>query len=87
METGQSVGVARNRLSVGSGSGTRHLHFRRHIREQRLAAAQLADSGTNAAAARAVFHGTGKRLRRLPIRLEDLLGRDQPPSEPSGRIL
>jgi xanthine dehydrogenase YagR molybdenum-binding subunit len=34
---------------------------------------ELADVGTNAAVANAVFHATGKRLRELPIRLENLL--------------
>ena len=37
---------------------------------------ELGDVGTNAALANAVFHATGKRLRNLPIRLEDLLGGD-----------
>jgi xanthine dehydrogenase YagR molybdenum-binding subunit len=34
---------------------------------------ELGIVGTNAAIANAVFHATGKRIRRLPIRLEDLL--------------
>jgi xanthine dehydrogenase YagR molybdenum-binding subunit len=34
---------------------------------------ELGNVGTNAAVANAVFHATGVRLRRLPIRLEDLL--------------
>ncbi len=34
---------------------------------------ELGDVGTNAAVANAVYHATGKRLRDLPIRLEDLL--------------
>jgi xanthine dehydrogenase YagR molybdenum-binding subunit len=34
---------------------------------------ELANVGTNAAVANAVFHATGKRLRELPIRLENLL--------------
>lgn len=33
---------------------------------------ELGIVGTNAAIANAVFHATGKRIRRLPIRLEDL---------------
>lgn len=35
---------------------------------------ELGNVGTNAAVANAVFHATGVRIRRLPIRLEDLLG-------------
>jgi len=34
---------------------------------------ELANVGTNAAVANAVFHATGRRVRELPIRLEDLL--------------
>jgi xanthine dehydrogenase YagR molybdenum-binding subunit len=34
---------------------------------------ELGNVGTNAAVANAVFHATGMRIRRLPIRLEDLL--------------
>lgn len=34
---------------------------------------ELGNVGTNAAIANAVFHATGRRLRRLPIRPEDLL--------------
>jgi xanthine dehydrogenase YagR molybdenum-binding subunit len=34
---------------------------------------ELGNVGTNAAVANAVFHATGVRLRRLPIRLEELL--------------
>jgi xanthine dehydrogenase YagR molybdenum-binding subunit len=29
--------------------------------------------GTNAAVANAVYHATGKRIRHIPIRIEDLL--------------
>jgi xanthine dehydrogenase YagR molybdenum-binding subunit len=34
---------------------------------------ELGDVGTNAAVANAVYHATGKRLRTLPIRLDDLI--------------
>jgi xanthine dehydrogenase YagR molybdenum-binding subunit len=34
---------------------------------------ELANVGTNAAVANAVYHATGKRLRRLPIRIDDLI--------------
>jgi xanthine dehydrogenase YagR molybdenum-binding subunit len=34
---------------------------------------ELGNVGTNAAVANAVYHATGKRVRHLPIRLEDLL--------------
>ncbi len=34
---------------------------------------ELGNVGTNAAIANAVYHATGKRIRHLPIRLEDLL--------------
>ena len=36
---------------------------------------ELGNVGMNAAVANAVFHATGIRLRRIPIRLESLLGR------------
>jgi xanthine dehydrogenase YagR molybdenum-binding subunit len=35
---------------------------------------ELANVGTAAAVANAVYHATGKRVRDLPIRIEDLLG-------------
>jgi xanthine dehydrogenase YagR molybdenum-binding subunit len=34
---------------------------------------ELANVGTASAIANAVFHATGKRIRDLPIRIEDLL--------------
>jgi xanthine dehydrogenase YagR molybdenum-binding subunit len=34
---------------------------------------ELGNVGTAAAVANAVFHATGKRIRKLPIRVEDLL--------------
>jgi xanthine dehydrogenase YagR molybdenum-binding subunit len=34
---------------------------------------ELGNVGTNAAVANAVYHATGRRLRRLPIRIEDVL--------------
>jgi CO/xanthine dehydrogenase Mo-binding subunit len=34
---------------------------------------ELGNVGTNAAVANAVYHATGKRIRDLPIRLEQLL--------------
>ncbi len=34
---------------------------------------ELANVGTAAAIANAVYHATGKRLRKLPIRIEDVL--------------
>jgi xanthine dehydrogenase YagR molybdenum-binding subunit len=34
---------------------------------------ELGNVGTNAAVANAIFHATGTRIRRLPVRLEDLL--------------
>ena len=33
---------------------------------------ELGNVGTNAAVANAVYHATGKRIRDLPIRIEDL---------------
>ena len=35
---------------------------------------ELGNVGLNAAVANAVYHATGVRLRKLPIRLEQLLG-------------
>jgi xanthine dehydrogenase YagR molybdenum-binding subunit len=35
---------------------------------------ELANVGTAAAVANAVYHATGKRIRELPIRIEDMLG-------------
>ncbi len=34
---------------------------------------ELGNVGTAAAIANAVYHATGKRIRQLPIRIEDLL--------------
>ena len=34
---------------------------------------ELANVGTTAAVANAVYHATGNRIRRLPIRIESLL--------------
>jgi xanthine dehydrogenase YagR molybdenum-binding subunit len=34
---------------------------------------ELGNVGTNAAVANAVYHATGKRIRDLPIRLDDLI--------------
>jgi len=34
---------------------------------------ELANVGTAAAISNAVYHATGRRIRRLPIRIEDLL--------------
>jgi xanthine dehydrogenase YagR molybdenum-binding subunit len=34
---------------------------------------ELGITGMNAAIANAVFHATGRRVRHLPIRIEDLL--------------
>ncbi len=34
---------------------------------------ELGIVGVNAAIANAVFHATGRRIRKLPIRIEDLL--------------
>ena len=35
---------------------------------------EIGVSGTNVAIANALYHATGKRLRKAPIRLEDFLG-------------
>jgi xanthine dehydrogenase YagR molybdenum-binding subunit len=35
---------------------------------------ELANVGTAAAITNAVYHATGKRIRKLPVRIEDLLG-------------
>ncbi len=37
---------------------------------------ELGNVGTNAAVANAVYHATGKRIRDLPIRVEQLLGNE-----------
>jgi xanthine dehydrogenase YagR molybdenum-binding subunit len=34
---------------------------------------ELGNVGTAAAVANAVYHATGKRIRKLPIRIEDVL--------------
>ena len=34
---------------------------------------ELGNVGTNAAVANAVYHATGMRIRKLPIRIEDIL--------------
>jgi xanthine dehydrogenase YagR molybdenum-binding subunit len=34
---------------------------------------ELGNVGTNAAIANAVYHATGKRIRDLPIRIDDLI--------------
>ncbi len=34
---------------------------------------ELGNVGTNAAVAIAVYHATGRRIRDLPVRIEDLL--------------
>jgi xanthine dehydrogenase YagR molybdenum-binding subunit len=34
---------------------------------------EIANVGTAAAISNAVYHATGKRIRKLPIRIEDLL--------------
>lgn len=36
---------------------------------------ELGNVGTNAAIANAIYHATGKRVRHIPVRLDDLLVR------------
>ena len=45
----------------------------RSIRPASKASGELANVGTAAAIANAVYHATGTRVRELPIRLEKLL--------------
>jgi CO/xanthine dehydrogenase Mo-binding subunit len=57
--------------TLGAGAVCR-VHSRRRARQCRAAAkaiGELANVGTNAAVANAVFHATGKRVRELPVRL------------------
>jgi xanthine dehydrogenase YagR molybdenum-binding subunit len=39
---------------------------------------ELGNVGTPAAVASAVYHATGRRFRELPIRIDDLIGGEQP---------